>query len=235
VDAAMLIGRIVRRSEGFTGVAHDARCFSSCALIYVAGVNRIVDWNASGSGLIGLHRPYFASSPQSRETIEREAPLMMLSLKRYVEEMGLTDNFYREMANTEPSSMILYGNKETGRKNIYQIVPNVDPTYDEVEVSYDARWHGISTAEMRARASDIEPCVGLIFNKNVMDHFNCRGAIAWGLSVSVYLERQKQADARCLITEGERAEIKSVARKNRRDHPIMLRREACVRKTMLGP
>jgi hypothetical protein len=76
LDAAMLIGRIVRRIEGRTLVAHDARCFSSCALIYIAGVNRLVKWDLSGSGLIGLHRPYFASSPQRRETIERETPKM---------------------------------------------------------------------------------------------------------------------------------------------------------------
>jgi hypothetical protein len=44
-------------------------------LIYIAGVSRGV----SVTGVVGLHRPYFASSPQSRQTIEREAPSMLQS------------------------------------------------------------------------------------------------------------------------------------------------------------
>jgi hypothetical protein len=111
VDAAMSIGRIVRRIDGFTRVEHDAECFSSCALIYIAGVNRIVDWDANASGQIGLHRPYLASSPQKRDTIERETPKLMQNLKQYVGEMGLPENFYGVMLSTEPSSMSLYGSK----------------------------------------------------------------------------------------------------------------------------
>jgi len=37
VDAAMSIGRIVRRIDGFTQVKRNAQCYSSCALIYIAG------------------------------------------------------------------------------------------------------------------------------------------------------------------------------------------------------
>src|SRR5260370_15248268 len=54
VDAAIQRGRIIRRSDVFTFVEHDAKCFSSCALIFIAGVNRIVDWDNNSSGLIGL-------------------------------------------------------------------------------------------------------------------------------------------------------------------------------------
>jgi hypothetical protein len=186
--------------------------------------------NTSGSGLIGLHRPYFASSPQQRETTEREAPLMMQSLKRYVEEMGVTDNFYRVMVNTEPSDMVLYGNREKGHKDIYSIVPSNDPTYDEVEASYDARWHGVSTSEMRARESDTGSC----FLRPIDEHLDCIQAKEWGLSESVYIERWKQTKQCYPDIENQNRELNSVKRKTRRDHPIWLRREACVQKIMLG-
>ena len=101
-NAAMKIGEIVRRHNGSVLVTEDAKCYSSCALIYIAGVSRF------NLGVIGLHRPYFAGAPSSRQEIERQVPLMLQQLKSYVQQMGLTDNFYQEMVNTDPSNMALY-------------------------------------------------------------------------------------------------------------------------------
>lgn len=235
VDAALSIGRIIRRIDGFTRVEHDAQCFSSCALLYIAGVNRIVDWDTAGSGKIGLHRPYFASSPQRRATIEREAPKLLKSLKNYIEEMGITEDFYREMVNTEPSNMVLYGSKYKGLRDVYRIVPNLDPTYDEVEVSYDARWHGLGTGEMRRRAANTEPCAGLVFNKGLMDDITCTQTKAWGFSdPAIFQKRWNHASNQCRLSDDERKELNSVKRKDRRDHPIYLKREVCVRRLMQG-
>jgi hypothetical protein len=64
--------------------------------------------------VVGLHRPYFASSPQSRQTLERETPLMYQGVKNYVHEMGVEDGFYQVMVNTEPSNMKVYGLKFFG-------------------------------------------------------------------------------------------------------------------------
>src|ERR1700694_2650776 len=142
VDAAMQIGRIIRRNDGTTIVSEKSKCFSSCALIYVAGVTRIVSFGFPTGGTLGLHRPYLASAPQTRKTIEREIPLMLQQLKTYLQEMDVTDVVYQEMVNTEPSDMKLYGDKQTRLRDVYRIIPNLDPTYDEIEKSYNARWHG---------------------------------------------------------------------------------------------
>jgi hypothetical protein len=77
VDAALQIGRIIRKNEGIINVREHYKCYSSCALIYIAGVQR------SNFGVIGLHRPYLASTPQSRQSIERETPLMLQKLNRH--------------------------------------------------------------------------------------------------------------------------------------------------------
>ena len=53
VDAAMKIGQIIRENEWPVTVSGNSKCFSSCALIYIAGVSRM------NVGVIGLHRPYF--------------------------------------------------------------------------------------------------------------------------------------------------------------------------------
>src|SRR5262245_53870752 len=111
VDAAMQIGRIIRQNDGETRVAKDRRCYSSCALLYIAGVSR------ENFGVVGFHRPYFASTPQKRQDIERQVPLMLQKLQSYVQEMGITDNAYHEMVNTEPSNMKLYDGQD-----VYKLV-----------------------------------------------------------------------------------------------------------------
>jgi hypothetical protein len=87
VDAALKIGQIIRNNEWPVTVPLQSKCFSSCALIYIAGVTR------SNLGVIGLHRPYFSSAPLSRQAIEREVPLMLQKIKDYVHSMGVTDLF----------------------------------------------------------------------------------------------------------------------------------------------
>lgn len=229
LDAAMEIGRIIRRNNGDAIVEDGAKCYSSCALIYIAAVDRGV----SGKGIVGLHRPYFASSPQSRQVIEREAPLMLQGVKKYAREMGVADGFYQVMANTEPSNMKLYGLKIFGYKDIESLIPALDPTYDEIETSYEAREHGISTMEMRLRKSEVASRCGTIN----LDPMNCVFPIEWGLSEPLF--KQRFALAReCLPTgevkEREQQVLDQVKTKELRDHPIKLKREACVRNIMLG-
>jgi hypothetical protein len=219
VDAAMQIGRIIRRNESSVFVSKTAKCYSSFVLIYIGGVERY------NEGAIGLHRPYFASAPQSRRSIEREAPLMLQTLKAYVHEMGITDNFYQEMVNTEPSQMKLYLGS-----SVRSLVPKLDPTYDEIETAYEARSFGIDTAEWRIRKSecsydDIPPLPpGVSF---------CKPALSWGLSDSVAERRLKHLD-HCQLSSDEKRELGMVPRRERRDHPLYLKREACIRNVMLG-
>jgi len=185
VAAAMRIGRILRDHDANTRVDRGDRCFSSCALIYIAGVTR-----GKNLGVIGLHRPYFSSAPLSRQEIEREAPLMLQKVKEYVQSMGVTDLFYEQLVNTAPSNMRLYRGNE-----INQLVPEIDPTYDEIQISYLAREYGTTTAEIRQRQQDVTQKCGPESFKgdgNVTDQWRiCSGAIYWGLSERVYEERRK--------------------------------------------
>jgi hypothetical protein len=116
----------------FEDLRRKRNCYSSCALIYIAGVSRFND------GVIGLHRPYFAAAPQSRQSIERETPLMLQKIKEYVQSMGVTDLFYQEMVNTEPANIRLYRGDE-----IQKLVPTHDPSHEEIETAYDARKYGV--------------------------------------------------------------------------------------------
>jgi hypothetical protein len=132
VAAAVAIGRIIRRNEWAVVVQKNKKCYSSCALIYIAGVER------GNLGVIGLHRPYFAEA-LDRQEIERTAPILLQRVREYVQSMGIVDSFYEQMVNTGPSEIRLYRGNE-----ITKLVPGYDPTYDEIRNSYDARKYGVT-------------------------------------------------------------------------------------------
>ena len=137
VDAAIRIGRILRKYDASTVIYEQDQCLSSCALIYIAGVRR------TAYGSLGLHRPYLASSSMPRDAVQQATLRMQRSVQSYVAEMGISPTFYDMMARTDPAQMkILKGNK------VDELIPDRDPVWDEVQTSYDARRYGVSTVEM---------------------------------------------------------------------------------------
>jgi hypothetical protein len=212
VDAAMQIGRLIRKNEASTQVVKNGKCYGSCALIYIAGVRR------NNFGIIGLHRPYVASAPQSRQEIESQDPSIPQQLKSYLQEMGMTDIVYHEMVDTEPSNTILYRSED-----INKLVSETDAKYDEIQTSYRARVRGVDLAEIRRREIDAKKCTNYI----------CSDAALWGLSEDVYRKRDAKIK-RCKLSEEHESTVKSLKRNERRDHPLWLKREFCIRNIMLG-
>jgi hypothetical protein len=218
VDAAMKIGRIIRAGEATTLISPYEKCLSSCALIYIAGVAR------SNSGVIGLHRPFLGAA-LSREAIERAVPVMLQRVKDYVREMGISDAFYDAMVNTEVSEARLYRGNE-----IKILVPDTDPTYDEIQNSYLARQYGVSAQEMRRRRSEIkELCDPLYTNlsdkKSVHRYAMCLGAIYWGIDPATYERIHNFPD--CQLTADEMNIFFETEAKKRRDLPFVIKQENC--------
>ncbi len=225
VDAAMQIGRIIRK-YGATVQVGKMECYSSCALIYIAGTTRL------SSGKIGLHRPYFASAPQNPREIERQVPIMLQKLKSYVQEMGVTDNSYQEMVNTQPTKMKLYLDAE-----IQRIVPMNDPIDDEIITSYEAVLYGVSTAEIRRRSFEMQRCSAQLphgWMPGEGPEYVCATAIMWGLSESVFTRREKEAEETCKYSDEEKAKLDLLPGRKTRDHPVKQKHEACIRNIMLG-
>jgi hypothetical protein len=185
--AAMTIGRIARKFDAMTIVPNE--CYSSCALIFIAGVARI------NVGKLGLHRPYIASEPQSREKLENSVPQMLSAIHDYVKEMRVTDRFYELMVNTDPAEVVLLTPQKTE-----QIVPISDPVFDELSVSVEARRFGLTTTEMRKRKQKAKACEKLDEQKKRA----CEGAIKWGLSKETYEEREARAKSQCWFDDKNR-------------------------------
>jgi hypothetical protein len=173
--------------------------------------------------------------------VETQFPIMLSTIKSYVAEMGITDNFYQQMVNTEPAEMVIY---DSG--NYRKLVPEYDPVYAEVRIAYQARRYGITTSEMRAREQDAKACdsgwgqrananfMGLVALPTSFDPgIDCEEAAKWGLSKRVYLERLANLHD-CALSDEEKSKFAATPNKSKRDSPILLHFETCVRNIMLS-
>lgn len=194
VDAAMAIGRWARAHSAITMVdsigSSDALCYSSCALVYIGGALRL------NMGQIGLHRPYLAGPPRAPDEVRAAVYEMVRGVQEYVEEVGVTLEFAQIMFNTPPSEMRVFSGAE-----ILDLVPERDPMSDELRVAHDAAWYGLTTDEYRQREAESEHQCRLV-NANFADLRNCREAIRWGLSQSVYVRRIGTLWERCTQADG---------------------------------
>lgn len=189
VSAGMKIGRWVRKHQAATVVGKDQRCYSTCALVFIAGVERI------NTGIVGLHRPYLSGAPQPEESIPALVSTIREEVRAYISEMGARSEFTSVMLETLPEQMRLYREDD-----IHELVAEKDAVYDEIEVSRNAQLYGLSTDDYRRRSHDAEqkcdlnrfnyPGGGIAWD-------NCRRAVLWGLSQSIYLRRNESVPARC--------------------------------------
>jgi hypothetical protein len=213
--SAMKIGRFIRQYDADTSVPASGKCYGSCTLVFIAGVTR------ANVGEVGLHRPYLASAPPNRQTVEKQVALALSTIKSYVAEMGITDSFYQQMVNTDVSQIRIYRGGE-----YKTLVPETDPTYAEIEVSYRARRFGITTSEMRQRDKDAEQCS----LRERVGH--CAESIRWGLSERVYRQRLFKS-VTCLLNDEQMNILDLVPAKQVRDHPLIIENETCFRNVML--
>jgi hypothetical protein len=231
VAAAIRIGGLVRKFDGSTSIPKNGRCYSSCALIFIAGRQR------HSLGELGLHRPYLAAQPLGRDAISQQLPKLFEIVKSYVSEMGVGDLFFQQMMNTEPAALIRYRNDEFKR-----LFPVTDPVYDEERVAYVARMHGLTTSEVRKREQQSEQICPPYWESNgsFEDWIDCGDAVLWGLSKPLLLERRDRAKRACDFNEKQEFndQDRAIFDKTRLllawDLPFVRRHNDCVREVMLG-
>jgi hypothetical protein len=210
--AAMRIGRLVRKLEGRTTVAARAKCHSACALIFIAGVERI------SVGEIGLHRPYLDTDA---DLLRDQLPMLYARVKDYVAEMGIGDGFVQKMMDTDSSTMALYAGKDA-----LALIPKYDPKYEAVRIAREARQYGITVSETRQREHDAEACHGMRDKARMAD---CVAAKLWGLGEDGYRQRAKKASQACALSAGETKILSALPMTDRKDHALSIRRETCAR------
>jgi len=67
VNEGLLIGEYIKKNNWTTDADKYMKCYSSCGLIYAAGVNKRIQPGAE----IGFHRPYIPEKPDTKEFINQ--------------------------------------------------------------------------------------------------------------------------------------------------------------------
>jgi hypothetical protein len=218
VFAAMHIGRLIRKHDGVTVISVPSKCYSGCALLFIAGVMR------HNLGELGLHRPYQIAVLQNRQTNDKQLPRLLTLIKQYVAEMGVADDFYNQMISTEATKTAIY------RIDSYaNLVPEIDPGFLEAQFAFGARRYGLTAAQLRERERDAEVCL----TRTVKEIVACQEAIKWGVSEELYRERNAKIKA-CELGHDDRRVLQTLSPGRRRDHPVVLKQEACQQKIMWG-
>jgi hypothetical protein len=136
VDAAMSIGRVLRKEEAGAFVSQGAVCLSSCVLILAGGVAR------SFQGSVGIHRPYFEvpSGDVSSQNIKAEYGKMLQGLRAYFREMNVTEGLADAMLLISPENVRLLSKAELDNYGL----TDTDPIWEEAFEVQQAQLYGLN-------------------------------------------------------------------------------------------
>lgn len=220
--AAMAIGRLIRENQ--TRVWVLQYCFASCALIYIAGVNRL------NAGKIELYRPdLMTDTTTGSGSTSAVDPKLASDVRAYVAEMGVSDKFTNLMLDADPKNIAVFD-----IKNITLLVPRDDSTFIAAQQVRFARGFGITADEYRRRLREAQTPCGPVEQLN----WKCSAPIMWGLDPKSYETRSKQADTVCSPEQKEYVEkvpyLELPYNKLWWDDPAVLKNENCRVRVMKG-
>lgn len=173
--AAMRIGRRLRAMQAYTVVFDGDDCYGSCALIWMAGLERI------NKGRIGLHRPYLSGDAESAE-----------ELGKYLQEMGIIDSIHATMIATPPEKTRVFHGWE-----ISMFVPEIDRLYKERRDAKDAERYELNLEEYRRRRFQLSILCRDAGRKGGVESAACRESVMWGLDAVTYRERKERVGKMC--------------------------------------
>lgn len=158
VDAAMELGRLLRKLGVSTFVAPGERCLSSCVFAFMGGDQRAV------AGQIGIHRPYFSSASKvpDRRTYYRQ---LQKRLQQYIEELDFPPSLYEAVMAVPPESLSLLTPADLNKFYLQGMSPS---TEDELDAAA-ARNQGVSIAEYLQQKAQRRPCASFFGGAGACD------------------------------------------------------------------
>lgn len=140
LDAAMELGRRLRRLGLYTRVGEGNQCLSACVFAFMGGERRIV------AGRLGIHRPFFVST-QAVPDRKMQFRNMQKSLRNYFEELDFPTSLYEAVMLVPPETMHML--KPADLKRFY--LEGISPSSEDVADAALARRLGISMYEYLER------------------------------------------------------------------------------------
>lgn len=149
VDAAMEVGRLLRKLRVSTLVARDDQCLSSCVFVFMGGDQRTVE------GRVGIHRPYFSSA---RKVVNRRQFYRQLQkrLQQYIEELDFPPSFYEALMAVPSESISIVSAADLKRFYLNGMSPSAEEEADAAA----ARELGISVLDYLRQKAHAQTCAG---------------------------------------------------------------------------
>jgi hypothetical protein len=123
IDAAMDLGRLLRKIGVYTLIAKNDRCLSACVFAFMGGERRSV------AGQLGIHRPFL---PYTQDTPDRQSRFRHLQriLRGYIEELDFPPSLYEAVMEVPPESMKMLGPADLKRFYLEGISPSSEDSAD---------------------------------------------------------------------------------------------------------
>jgi hypothetical protein len=147
IDAAMTLGRVLRRFGAYTMVAKGEQCMSACVFAFMGGERRIV------AGQLGIHRPFFSTTQAEPDRLTRFR-YMQKVLRGYFEEMDFPSSLYEAVMLVPPESMKILAPAEL--KQFY--LEGISPSSEDVADAASARRLGLSMAAYLVQKAAAPAC-----------------------------------------------------------------------------
>lgn len=172
VEAALKIGRYIRKLGAPVTVSKDAMCFSSCVFVLAGGATRTVE------GVVGIHRPYEANDQKMSETQQKaKYDIISKHVVAYLNEMHVSTRIYEDSLFVSPENIKVLDKNELLS---YGLSAN-DPYIEEAQSVQEAKNIGISRKELGARKIRAdENCPYPTADKEILTYYDCRNSILRG-------------------------------------------------------
>jgi ATP-dependent protease ClpP protease subunit len=140
LDAAMAIGRLLRRNRMFIIIPKDGECVSACVMIYAGAVLR-------SAGKIGIHRPYLnqfiGSQLQAPDKLRSNYEQMLQTLRAYLRDMNVSERLAEDMMKIAPADVRYLSDDDLNGYGLTWI----DPIEQETNDLQEARSMGLDRQE----------------------------------------------------------------------------------------
>lgn len=146
IEAAIGIGRQLRRIGATTLMWEGAQCVSACVFVLAGATRRIL------AGRIGIHRPYSVRTDQRRyDAIQQDQRRLAKLAKDYLEDVNVSPSLYDAMVRIPPEKMRLLSRADL---DLYGIT-DVDMVEQELEDASEARKYGLPKTEYLRRKAQV--------------------------------------------------------------------------------
>jgi hypothetical protein len=146
-DAAMELGRLLRKLGVYTFIGKNDQCLSACVFAFMGGERRIV------AGRLGIHRPFF---PFTQDVPDRQAQFRHLQkvLKDYIEELDFPASLYEAVMVVPQESMQILAPADL--KRFY--LEGISPSSEDLADAASARRLNLSMFEYLQRKAKAPAC-----------------------------------------------------------------------------